>query len=113
MLLGFGLIFNVVGIMLFFVIYACNELLAVTTETEVQHELDSPVRTTVLSIISFIGYGLSAVCVWFFNLVLHAYSVRSADTLFALIFAALLFISVALVRWYKQKKISKQRRLQF
>jgi len=102
-LLVFGSTFNTLGIVLFFVVYAANELLSITTETEVQHELDSQVRTTVLSIISFIGYGLGAVCVWIFNNTLHNNSVRYADSIFALSFATLLVISVLLVYLYERR----------
>lgn len=101
-LTAFGLLHGVPSLVLFFVMYAMNELMSVVTETEIQHAADSRVRSTVTAIISAGGYGIGIAAVWLYNQLMHTVGMPQSHYSTALIAATLLCVSLGSVYYAKK-----------
>jgi MFS family permease len=85
-----------IGIVLYWLMYACNEALANIAETEVQDEAQSATRATLFSSVSFFGNLLAIPAIWAFNRLYVDHSIYTANRAAAITAACILIPTVLL-----------------
>ncbi|HSX05044.1 MAG TPA: MFS transporter [Candidatus Saccharimonadales bacterium] len=78
-MLCFALTRSALGIVLFWVVYGCNEALANIAEAHIQAETKSSVRATLFSTVSFMGNVLAIPAVFLFNHLYVTHSITRAN----------------------------------
>jgi MFS family permease len=96
--LAFVCLHSYVGILLFWMLYGCNEALANIAETEIQDETKSSIRATLLSSVSFFGNILAVPAVYCFNRLYVTHSIFTANTAVATAVVGVLILSITIAK---------------
>lgn len=97
---------STLGLILYCVVYALNELVWNVAETNIQDETPSNIRSTMLSSFSFIGNTLAIPVVIWFNHLLQSSSIQSANQTTGVFYVGLL-MAIITIYTFKQKPQNK------
>jgi MFS family permease len=82
------------GILMFWIVYGCNEALSNVAETNIQHETKSSMRATLFSSVSFFGNILAVPIIFAFNRLYVTHSIYAANTAVGVAGVGVLIVSV-------------------